>query len=315
VAAFEAYYDESGSRRHLTFAGFVADANDWANFSECWAALQTTYGISHFHTKTFRNRQSKLYQHLSRTQRRDLLANVIQLIKRHVLLGASVSLDLEMFDRLKTPSDGGRCGSAYAICALLCTVNVVGVALTGRGLRSEHWSVFIESGDKNAGDALRLLNLYKQLSDPINLGKYDRVFNKDRSRLRDAPLKLDTVAISGKTTTPALQAADLLAYCSAAAELPNHQFSEVVGRSLAEEVPIFGVRLTENETSEALDASRRFFAEHSRLAKQRKGQKRTLRELGIPFTEVSDILEIQFPDAASDEEITRVMARLHVGRV
>jgi hypothetical protein len=271
VAAFEIYCDESGNTNRLVFAGFVASTIDWARFSQDWTDLKKKYEISHFHTKTFRNRQSKLYRHLSRTQRGGLLAAVIRLIRKHVLFGASIGLDLNMFNRLADAEFKGRCGSAYAICALLCAVNVAGDALTARGLRTENMSVFVESGHVNAEDAIRVLKLYKKVSDPVDAGKYERMFGGGgRSKLREAPLKLDTIELASKIAVPGLQAADLLAYCSAASELPDHQFSNLVGRSLAEGIPILGWKLTEDDVSQIIERFRGFFDEESRVSSQRK---------------------------------------------
>src|ERR1035441_502417 len=80
VALFEIYCDESESESDssVTIAGWAADINRLATLSIEWKNVLAQYQVSFFHTKTFKNRQSRMYRHLSKQDRQGLLDALLE---------------------------------------------------------------------------------------------------------------------------------------------------------------------------------------------------------------------------------------------
>jgi hypothetical protein len=198
VVILNAYYDESGTHAGSTvtvMAGLVGDVNDWIEFDREWDKILRKYEITHVHAKHLFHRQG-MYKGWGEQKSWRLLVDLMYVIQERKQLFISRSFLLEdHYLRVylaKKPERRERLDSRYALCfrAFL------------HFLPSHHRDHFtrgtvnfiLESGHRNAGDALRVFNEFKA----------DKNFE-----WRDS---MGTLSFGGKEGFPALQAADLMAY-------------------------------------------------------------------------------------------------------
>src|SRR6266566_9196730 len=73
--SYEAYLDESGAHhsRFLVVGGYIADINAWAELSVSWKAILDEYKLPYFRMTDYKNSHSRLFHHLSRTNKEHVL--------------------------------------------------------------------------------------------------------------------------------------------------------------------------------------------------------------------------------------------------
>ena len=307
VALFEIYCDESESESDssVTIAGWAADINRLATLSIEWKNVLAQYQVSFFHTKTFKNRQSRMYRHLSKQDRQGLLDALLGLINQYASHGQSVQLSKKLYHRLTTKEFRTRHGSPYATCLGICTWKV-GFRITNGLTAEQELSVFLEDGHANATESIWYLQRYKELS--ASTTGYDEVWGKENSPIRDSPLKIGAIGLGSKRSMPALQAADILAYCSGCVmRNPKDDFAAPILNALsAPDIRFYQIdagdlnamtsRLAKEDASEV------------RIQHTRRAQKHRLKELGITFRELPDGIEVEIPeDEVEAKEVRRLL--------
>jgi hypothetical protein len=153
-----AYYDESGTHAGspiTILAGFIGSVGDWVEFEREWRKVLRKHGVSHVRAKHLFHRQGQ-HKNWSEDRVWGLEADLLYVLQEHKNIFAT-----------KTMLHENTRGS----------VNFV-----------------LESGHKNAGDALRVFNEIKA----------SKTFS-----WRDA---IGSLTFGTKQDFPALQAADMLAY-------------------------------------------------------------------------------------------------------
>lgn len=220
VLALGAYFDESGTHndRFLITAGYVAETERWAEFSIAWKNTLKKYGVVYFHMQEFENPKSKKYLHLSVDQKKELLVSLAVLIRKTAMFGLVSWIVPKEYKELTTPAFRSEHGSAYVACirGLLILLYRM-LPPSDRNIMD----VFLESGHKNETQALQLLREWKQSTDPITpdmdwefgrLASFENIVTGEADPLRETGLKIGLVGSGDKKNTPALQAADFLAY-------------------------------------------------------------------------------------------------------
>jgi uncharacterized protein DUF3800 len=194
-----AYYDESGTHAEspaTVLAGFVGDTNDWVDFEIEWAKVLKAHKITHVRAKHLFHRQNQ-HKDWSWDQADELIAAILYLLQERKHMFASKTVlredDYKMFYVAGGPEKKERLDTRYGLCfrSLLHFIPEV------QKLSGAHSINFVlEDGHKNAGDALRV---------------YQEIRNDKTFPWRDV---LASFSLGQKQASPALQAADFLAYMS-----------------------------------------------------------------------------------------------------
>jgi len=193
------YCDESGT--HATspvtvLAGFLGDANEWVEFEREWAKVLRKHRISHVHAKYLWHRQ-KEFKGWSETQVSHLWADLWYVIQEHKrIFAAKTALseeDYKLFYVSDGPARKERLDSRYGLC--FRAFMSFHPAFHRAHFTNGSVNFILEQGHRNAGDALRIFGEIKKQPGPW----------------RDI---VGTLTFGAKRDFPALQAADLLAYCS-----------------------------------------------------------------------------------------------------
>jgi hypothetical protein len=213
LGVFTGYYDESGTHAGSPFtvlAGFVGRADHWARFEREWTKVLRNHNITHLRAKHLFHHQK---QHKGWTERQtsrllnDVLYVVQELKNQDVCFASKVLLREEHY--LKSYVDTGplkreRLDSRYALCLrAFLDFNLLWAEPLPPGMPMADVPVnfVLESGHRNAGDAVRMFAQYKA-----------------DKRVRHRHL-IGSLSFGEKKQFPALQAADLLAYMFYATEV------------------------------------------------------------------------------------------------
>jgi Protein of unknown function (DUF3800) len=192
-----AYYDESGTHEGspaTVLAGFVGTTNDWVDFEIEWSKVLRKYGLTHVRAKQLFHGQGQ-FKRWSDEQFDHLWADLMYVLQERKQIFASKSVlredDYRMFYVSDGPAKKERLDTRYALCFrsflhFLPAVRSGAIAV----------NFVLESGHKNGGDALRVFDETKN----------DKTIPWRRS--------IGSLSFGTKQDSPALQAADLLAYCS-----------------------------------------------------------------------------------------------------
>jgi hypothetical protein len=194
-----AYYDESGTHKDspaTVLAGFVGDTNDWVDFEIEWAKVLRAFKITHIRAKHLAHRQGQ-HKDWSASQVDELEASILYLLqeRKHMFASKTVLRDDEykMFYVGGGPEKKERLDTRYGLCfrSLLHFIPQM------ERISGAHCINFIlESGHKNAGDAFRI---FEEIQEDRNIPWRDI---------------LGSFTVGLKQKSPALQAADYLAYLS-----------------------------------------------------------------------------------------------------
>src|ERR1700722_12970222 len=92
------YFDESGTHagsRAVSVAGYLSTADRWLDFEKEWKQALNEYGLcpGYFHMTDFVARKG-IYADWTDDERRDRLANLIDITNRHTLASVGFALPL-----------------------------------------------------------------------------------------------------------------------------------------------------------------------------------------------------------------------------
>lgn len=183
-----AYIDESGhsaEARVVSLAAFVASATQWRRFSADWTGALKDHGAPFLHMREFAHRQGN-FKGWSEDQRRSLLGALLDVIVANQLIAVGAAIDVNAFRALPTDIRAGL-QDPFLCCAQEV---LYGLALVGQpGPATD--AVFSRQ-DEFAGKA-------------------EKLWEHLRNRSGFSP-GLGSLRFEDMRSTPALQAADLLAY-------------------------------------------------------------------------------------------------------
>lgn len=218
VAFLECYFDESiGSHGDLIVAGYASGIDHWAAFATAWRECLSEYGVPYFHMRKLKSPQSSLFRHLSWDQRRKLFTKLLWLIHSHVMLGVSCRIKQSDYESITTPLFRTHFGSTYAFAVQMCTL-VIDRFLNGAPGDDHKFSVFLESGYRNAEEALAYLREEQLGNTPVTDEEFQEIAGTpDVKIFRDSKpprVRIDSVGLGTKQSKAPLQAADILAHCT-----------------------------------------------------------------------------------------------------
>jgi hypothetical protein len=159
-----AYLDESGTHGAspvTIMGGMLANARQWEAFEKAFARLKIKHGFEIFHTKKFKKRDGN-FRGWTMNQCWALMGELAPLTATAFTEGVTVTLDNAAYEAeylLGGKPRQLRLDSKYGLCFRNCLLFFVLEALkrTHRG-RYPTLNFVLESGHKNAGDALRVFN-------------------------------------------------------------------------------------------------------------------------------------------------------------
>lgn len=147
-------------------AGFLGEARQWRKFEKRTKKLFRRYGVNIFHTIDVR-RTDDDFEGWQVDKKIEFLDNFQHIVNETLEAGFASILrrdDYEWYTKLPWP-DGVRKDSAYGVlfrgCLAAATRGVLDVDQWARG-DEPSLNVVLESGHKNAGDAVRLYDLFRQ---------------------------------------------------------------------------------------------------------------------------------------------------------
>jgi Protein of unknown function (DUF3800) len=195
-----AYFDESGTHKGselAIMAGFIGDARQWRKFGKRASRLFARFGVDIFHSVDVK-RSEKDFAGWKINKKIELLDEFQHIVNETLERGFACMLrydDYEYYKRLEWPR-GARSDSLYGIlfrASLASSIDSV--------LRVERWAlgkepklnIVLESGHRNANDAVRLYNLFND-------------------KFTETPKPLAGLAFEDKANSWPLNAADLFAY-------------------------------------------------------------------------------------------------------
>jgi hypothetical protein len=248
IAVFDMYLDESGTHdsRGLVVGGYVGDANAWADFSAKWTALLHEYKLPYFRMKSFRERDSRAFRHLSRRQKHELLKALIGCIQDAALFGHAAMIRPADYIANTTREFRAVHGSSYTMCIVSCLAGAIG-KLPKLTQSSERLGIFFESGHRNSVQALEVIKSYKEDMEAIDLEGVDVLIGNaigppspeaTKAQLcREAGYKIGAYGAASKRDMPPLQAADIIAHCFYAQSSRNDRFCTEVINLINSRIP------------------------------------------------------------------------------
>lgn len=163
-----AYLDESGTHDGspvTVMGGIVANAGQWKRFEARFRGVKKRHHFKIFHTKKFKKRNGD-FKGWSDRQMLALMNELGQITSAAFTEGVTMALDNELYERDykggQTPKKL-RLDSKYGLCFRQCLLFFI-----LEGLKRIHRDQYpklhfvLESGHKNAGDALRIFNEVKK---------------------------------------------------------------------------------------------------------------------------------------------------------
>lgn len=192
-----AYIDEAGTHDGspvTVMGGYVSRLGQWRHFDEKWNRLLKRYGLSHMHTIEMLQANGQFRRGWDQVRAGELLERLQKIIDEHIMFGISTFVSDLDYKNIYSAGEKPRkmpLDTRYGLCFRLMLISI-----TQRIQKEEKrddlcLNVVLESGAKNAGDAVRIFNLFK----------------------KNAPQRemLGSVSFGGKKEMPGLQAADSIA--------------------------------------------------------------------------------------------------------
>lgn len=193
-----AYYDESGTHAGspaTVLAGFVGSTNDLVEFEIEWSKVLRKHNLTYPRAKHLFHRQGQ-HKRWADEQAEHLWNDLMYVFQERKDIFASKTIlredDYKMFYVMDGASRKERLDTRYALCLRAFLHFLPEMAKIG----GSTINFILEAGHKNAGDALRVFNEMK--ADKNLQGRHNMGF----------------LSFGTKPDSPALQAADLLAYMS-----------------------------------------------------------------------------------------------------
>jgi hypothetical protein len=99
----QAYFDESGhsaNTNSIAVAGLAAFEYQWDGFDEEWNAALASAGVAVFHMTDFENRKKAFVGWDEHTQKRPLIAQLLQIITRRKLVAVGTAVSVPFFESI-----------------------------------------------------------------------------------------------------------------------------------------------------------------------------------------------------------------------
>ena len=207
-----AYYDESGTHDGspvTVLAGFVGSTGDWIKFECEWRKVLKKHGVTHIRAKQLWHRQGP-YKGWT-TQRAWLLwADLLYVLQENKKIIASKTIlkeeDYAIFYWSDGPAPKERLDTRYALC-FRSLMHFHPVFHRDRYVAGSA-NIVLEAGHRNWNDAVRVFSELK---------------NDKEIPWRE---NMGSVSFISKQDSPALQAADMLAYWSYRSAFNNCRYHE-----------------------------------------------------------------------------------------
>lgn len=166
-----AYIDESGTHGDspLTImAGYVGHSGQWRKFDKKWVRTLSKLELTHFHAKDFIRRRGE-FKGWDATQSLKLIDRIDDICRRHGLFGFVASLRNSDYDEFYIGEGRPRkiqADSRYGLCFRLCMMFLPEMIKHIVGDKEVTLHIVMESGHKNAGDVVRIFDLFKKQASP-----------------------------------------------------------------------------------------------------------------------------------------------------
>jgi Protein of unknown function (DUF3800) len=164
-----AYLDESGTHGGsavTVMGGMIAKSSQWANFQRDFERAKKNYGFKVFHSKKFKRRDGD-FAGWSQEKCSALYWDLAMITSRDdaFIEGVIVSLDNEAYDLHYKAGEKPkwlRLDSRYGLCFRECLLLFIREGLERRHRKKfPELHVVLESGHRNAGDAIRIFEEIK----------------------------------------------------------------------------------------------------------------------------------------------------------
>jgi hypothetical protein len=166
IVIITTYIDEAGTHGaapHMVMGALVGRLGQWAYFDKKWRKMLRRNGISHFHSKKLKHSKGP-FRGWTRLQKMALISTASDIQRDATLFGVSVKLRQSDYEEnyksgerpKKLPLD-----TMYGLCFRYLSVFIMDTAEQALKRKDLEFDFIIESGHKNAGDALRVFNQMK----------------------------------------------------------------------------------------------------------------------------------------------------------
>ncbi len=148
-------------------SGCVASVDKWTLLEREWRSILEDYHLRHIHFKEFFHfPPSRPFRALTDADKRDIILRASTIIRDSLLFVFTCTISPIEYRHLANAIFCSRYGSAYGLCVQTFLGGINGL-LAQPVDEYQIVNVFIEQGHKNANDAIRLIRLLKQDTDPI----------------------------------------------------------------------------------------------------------------------------------------------------
>jgi len=171
MAIFTAYFDGSGSPdegKALVVAGYLAAADQWAEFNREWTECLASEGVSAFHMRDFAHSLREFASwKLDETRRKRFLERLIRIVKMRVRKSIANAVLLDAYNRVNAEfMFSEHIGPPYALCGMACMKDICRWATKAK--RHYEWPRCVfESGDKHSKEFKQLIARFEDWPDPI----------------------------------------------------------------------------------------------------------------------------------------------------
>jgi hypothetical protein len=197
------YIDESGTHESgvTVLGGWVGRMGQWSGFDPLWRKLLKQNRLDHFHSKSMRQSKGqfrgwRVFEKFEFTQR------AAEIALKHLEFGFTIALSDAAYDQHYVAGHRPKeipLDTRYGLCFRHCLSHVPMMAKQAFKGRELDINFVLESGHKNAGDALRIFERVKKqgLTNPNEIEIVEM---------------LKTLTFEDKARYPGLQVADINAY-------------------------------------------------------------------------------------------------------
>lgn len=186
------YMDESGTGKEhqfMSIAGYIFEAFESKRFARKWQQVLDEYGLPYAHMKDSTG-PSGVYRHLDKAQCIALNKKLIALIKKHTLIGFSVSVDRKHYEKVIGGLEGFP--SVYAFL-VNCAISRV-ISWANKTNFQGRFTYVMEAGAHGQGEANAILDDISRCPEKSKRSRYHGH------------------AFQPKEGFPPVQAADMLAW-------------------------------------------------------------------------------------------------------
>jgi len=192
-----AYIDEAGTHKGsplTAMGGYVARLGQWQHFDREWRRMLQRHSLTHVHVIDVLNGRNE-FRGWTQDRALKLWREVEKITSKYTLFGSATFVSDKDYRDLyaadwpkKIPLD-----TRYGLCFRLITILVFKKVYENEKRHDLSLNMVLESGASNAGDAVRIFNLFKTHAPPHLAGMVGKI------------------TFGGKKEFPGLQAADGIA--------------------------------------------------------------------------------------------------------